>query len=139
MTYPCYVIVRALEQRYNWLSVVRKDDLNEVLAGSKTAEFTARHIEPLVTMQFGCLVNHLLALGEKEEKNFKLFKPAEKIRIIKQLLENNVHERYLVIGMIAGLFTQQELNYFTEHRIELCKQMIRVLTQKLRQESHLLF
>lgn len=135
----CSIHVGALEQRFGWLSVVRKEDLTEDLTGSKTADFASRNIEPLIDMQFGCLLHHLLALGEREEKNFKLFKPQEKIRVIKKILENNVPEKYLVIGMIAGLFTQQELTYFTEHRIDLSKQLLKVLLQKLRKENHLLF
>ncbi|WP_157547449.1 hypothetical protein [Hymenobacter sp. DG25A] len=55
----------------------------------------------------------------------------EQQRLLTDLLARNVKLRYTLVGLIAALFTKEEMAFYRQHRAELNRRLIEMATHRL--------
>ena len=60
--------------------------------------------------------------------------PADQLRLLTELLTRNVKLRYTVIGLISGLFTGAELDFYRQHRPELNRRLLELAVRRVQDQ-----
>lgn len=122
------------KRRSELISAFRQD------AGSRAEvwNFEQHCLGPIIEMQAPLIIAQLCQACKREHKAFHVYKADEQIRCIKGLLEDQVRERYLIIGTVLAFFTREELSHYFENRQQVNKLIIRILLKVLEKERHLL-
>lgn len=130
--------------RSSWLSSLRSNNDGDNDGANNTAYrqdgdvFESTCLSPIVQLQGSLLIDYLCAVAESNHKAFTVYKPDEKIRLIKSILEENVRERYVVIGMVVALFTRDEMQHYRSDVQAVNRRILRLLIQAMKDERYLL-
>ncbi|UOG74495.1 hypothetical protein MTX78_20535 [Hymenobacter tibetensis] len=55
-------------------------------------------------------------------------------RLLTELLTRNVKLRYTVIGLVSGLFTSAELEFYRQHRAELNRRLLELAVRRVQDQ-----
>ena len=61
--------------------------------------------------------------------------PTDQERLLGELLTRNTKLRYTVAGLVAGLFTTEELSIYRRHRAELNRRLLELATRRVQDQA----
>jgi hypothetical protein len=56
-------------------------------------------------------------------------------RLLTELLTRNVKLRYTVIGLVSGLFTTAEVEFYRQHRAELNRRLLELAVRRVQEQA----
>lgn len=61
--------------------------------------------------------------------------PADRLRLLAELLGRNTKLRYTVVGLITGQFTTAEMAFYRQHRPELNRRLLELATRRVQDQA----
>ena len=113
------------------LKNLRTEIISEKVPYISNEKFQNETLRPILKFQHPLFVSIL-----KNRKEFAplLIKdiPTENRRMtLKQLLSKQTHLKYILIGQVCGLLTNEEFEYYLEHKQELDKRITSMLCERI--------
>ncbi|PJJ54486.1 hypothetical protein [Hymenobacter chitinivorans] len=94
-------------------------------------DFLHRTLRPVLKLQNELLLALVADFLREHHVAFQARNEAEQLRTVTELLSRNVKLRYTIIGVIIGLFTSSEQEFYRQHRSELNRRLLELATQRV--------
>lgn len=99
------------------------------------ADFLHHTLRPLLKLQNDVLLAVVADFVRDHHMPLAAASATEQQRLLAELLARNTKLRYIVIGLICGLFTGAELIYYREHRSELNRRLLELATRRVQDQT----
>lgn len=98
---------------------------------STAGDFLHRTLRPVLKLQNELLLLLVADFLREHHVAFRTREAAEQLRMVTELLSRNVKLRYTIIGVVIGLFTRAELEFYRQHRSEVNRRLLELATQRV--------
>lgn len=118
-------------QRTNALVSLRPKIETQSANNSKMESFQNSTLRPILKFQHNLLVAIFGHYLSNRKTNFFTLEASKKVEFVKQLLQKDIVFRNQLIGVVLGLFTVNELDFYLKHEKEGKKRIISMLCFRL--------
>lgn len=94
-------------------------------------DFLHHTLRPLLKLQNELLLAVVADFVRDHHVPLATAAPTDQQRQLTELLTRNVKLRYTVVGLISGLFTSAELDYYRQHRAELNRRLLELAVRRV--------
>ena len=98
---------------------------NGTSAPKGAKEFYDHTLKSVIQMQAPVLLSFLKRYAYRKSKHFSLYKTTEKVRFLKVLLRENELVHQSLYGIVHGVLTTDEIDFFFDHIESLEKAVLR--------------
>lgn len=106
------------------------------VTGDATAgDFLHHTLRPLLKLQNEVLLSVVADFVRDHHVPLATVAAADQQRLLTELLTRNVKLRYTVIGLVSGLFTTDELEYYRQHRPELNRRLLELAVRRVQEQA----
>lgn len=117
----------------NLRPVIPQADVNETMTDME--QFQNKTLRPILKFQNELLSTHFSQFARSYKKDWGSISNENKIAFIENALIKNQGLKNTVIGMIIGLFTLKEQEFYLKNKSEINRRIIQMGKQRI--ESHL--
>ena len=104
--------------------------------GDATAgDFLHHTLRPVLKMQNKLLLAVVADFVRDHHVPLITASATDQQRLLTELLTRNVKLRYTVIGIVSGLFTSNELEYYRQHRPELNRRLLELAVRRVQDQA----
>jgi hypothetical protein len=104
--------------------------------GDATAgDFLHHTLRPVLKMQNELLLAVVADFVRDHHVPLATASVPDQQRLLTELLTRNVKLRYTVIGIVSGLFTSDELEYYRQHRPELNRRLLELAVRRVQDQA----
>ncbi len=120
-----------MEEREKFLKDFRGTYLGELSAETSEDEyFQNQTLRPILKLQNNLLIAVCRKHIYKYNKDFSTFSTDKKQKVVENMLQKDEKFRKLLIGIIIGLFTENEIETYLKNTSNLNKRIISMLTER---------
>jgi hypothetical protein len=101
--------------------------------------FQSRTLHPILKLQNPLILGLVAIYLEKYCPRFPHLPHAEQVSFVRNVLKRDSRPKHMLVGMVAGQFTQDEFTFFVEHEAELRRRLIELCIQRVQDQVHILF
>ena len=124
-----------MQTRDNLLKEFRGDYLGNISAQTSPDEyFQNQTLRPILKLQNDVLIAVFKKQVYKYNKDFSNFTIDKKQKLIENILQKDEKVRKMLIGMIIGLFTDNEIEVYLQNTSNLNKRIISMLTERIQSQ-----
>lgn len=98
-------------------------------------DFLHHTLRPLLKLQNEVLLGLVADFVHDHHVPLATASPKEQERQLAELLTRNVKLRYTVIGLISGLFTSVELDFYRQHRTDINRRLLELATRRVQDQA----
>lgn len=112
--------------------------LPDVLPASglaSAADFLHHTLRPLLKLQNDVLLATVADFVRDHHVPLATAAPTDQERLLAELLTRNVKLRYTVVGLVCGLFTTAELDFYRPRRPELNRRLLELATRRIQTQA----
>lgn len=99
--------------------------------GPTVGDFLHRTLRPVLKLQNELLLLLVADFIQEHHIPFLAASEVEQQRVVAELLTRNVKLRYLLVGTVVGLFTQNELAFYRPNRAELNRRLLELASRRV--------
>jgi len=101
----------------------------------ETAQFTNRILRPILKFQN----ESILVLFQTEVKalgiNFDELSRFKKQEVIREMMKKNHHFRDVILGMVMGMLTEEELTWLLGNRREISRRLSEMVIERIKSQT----
>jgi hypothetical protein len=97
-------------------------------------DFLHRTLRPVLKLQNQLILLTVADFVREHHLAFPAANATEQQRLVAELLGRNVKLRYTIIGLITGLFTSSELEFYRPRRRELNRRLLELAIQRVQDQ-----
>lgn len=128
-----------MEARNKFLSECRGNYLGAITSETSADEyFQNQTLRPILKFQNDVLIAVFKKHLHKYNKDFNTFSADKKGKIIENMLQKDEKFRKLLIGIIIGMFTFNELEVYLQNTSNLNKRISSILLERVKSQLQLL-
>ena len=101
---------------------------------SSSEQFQNGTLRPILKFQNNLLLQIFRNYTVQRKNTFQKLSPPEKLRYIESSIQKDLKFRNLLIGIVVGQFTQEELKSYFENEGELRKRLINLVIERLKSQ-----
>lgn len=98
-------------------------------------DFLHRTLRPVLKLQNPRLLAAVADFLLDHHMPFRAAGPAERQRLVAELLTRNTKLRYTVVGLVTGLFTTEETQFYRAHRPELNRRLLELAVRRTQDQT----
>ncbi|UOQ65866.1 hypothetical protein [Hymenobacter volaticus] len=99
-----------------------------------TGDFLHHALRPILKLQNELLVAVVADFVRDHHVPLPTASAADQQRLLTELLTRNVKLRYTVVGLVSGLFTTAELDFYRQHRSELNRRLLELAVRRVQDQ-----
>ncbi|WP_375433868.1 hypothetical protein [uncultured Hymenobacter sp.] len=104
-------------------------------SGNATSgDFLHHTLRPILKLQNDLLLAVVADFVRDHHVPLVTASPTDQQRLLTELLTRNVKLRYTVVGLISGLFTNAEVDFYRQHRSELNRRLLELAVQRVQEQ-----
>lgn len=117
---------------------MNKKNLRPTIASAKVndsmsveEQFQNSVLRPIIKLQHNSIIalfDHYLAHSDFDITKFE---PAKKLEFLKTVASRNQHLRNQLVGMIMGMFTEEELEIYLNNMGEYSRRIMQMISQRI--------
>jgi hypothetical protein len=128
-----------MQTRDNLLKEFRGDYLGNISAQTSPEEyFQNQTLRPILKLQNDIMIAVFKKQVYKYNKDFSNFTIDKKQKLIENILQKDEKVRKMLIGMIVGLFTDNEIEVYLQNTSNLNKRIISMLTERIQSQLQII-
>jgi hypothetical protein len=99
------------------------------------ADFLHRTLRPVLKLQNERLLATVADFLHDHHMPFRAASGTEQQRLLTELLGRNTKLRYTIVGLVAGVFTTEELAFYRAHRSELNRRLLELAVRRAQDQT----
>ena len=99
-----------------------------------SGDFLHHTLRPILKLQNELLLAVVADFVRDHHIPLAAASPADQQRQLTELLTRNVKLRYTVVGLVSGLFTTAELDFYRQHRAELNRRLLELAVRRVQEQ-----
>ena len=134
-----YLYQKKMESRENFLKEFRGNYFGEISSQTSADEyFQNQTLRPILKLQNNLLLAVLKKHLYKYNKDFKNHSTDKQQKLVKNMLQKDEKFRKFLLGIIVGLFTENEIEIYLQNTSNLNKRIISMLIERYLSQLQLL-